>query len=41
MEIYQIIRQDLEERGLVEIIPPPYHEEDEVQHKLNSTFKAM
>ena len=41
MEIYQIIRQDLEEQGPVEIMLPPYHEEDDVQQKLNSTFKAM
>jgi hypothetical protein len=41
MEIYQIIRQDLEEQGSVKIILPPYNEEDEVQQKLNSTFKAM
>ena len=41
MEIYQIIRQDLEKQGPVEIMLPPYHEEDDVQQKLNSTFKAM
>src|SRR5579864_9844041 len=41
MEIYQIIRQDLEEEGRVNLILPPYDQNVRFEQKIDSTFKAM
>ena len=41
MEVYQIIRQDLEEDGMVNIILPPYDQYSEFEQKIDTTFKAM